>query len=205
MTNRLSLYNGALNLVGAARLTSTTERRESRRVLDSIWDAGAVKACLQEGQWNWAARTMALSFSDSLAPDFGFQYAFERPGDFVRLIGLSSSPDFYAPLNDYEASGELYFANLDRIYLRYISDDPGFGGDFSLWPQDFRRFVEAYLAVEAAPRLSASESKLQRLQEQRDQRLRDAASTDAMSGPSKSIPLGSWARARFGGGRHYGH
>ena len=205
MTDRLSLYNGALTLIGAARLANTSERREARYVLDSVWDAGAIRACLQEAQWNWAARTVALSFSDSVQPDFGYTYAFERPSDFVRLVGMSSNENLTPPLQSYEAAGELYFADLKTIYIRYISAGSTYGSDFSLWPSDFRRFVESYLAVEIAPRLSASESKLQRLEQQRDQRLRDAASTDAMSGPSKDIPMGSWAKARHGGGLRSGY
>ena len=58
MTDRLSLYNDALLLCGERALTSLSEDREPRRLLDQIWNSGGVNVCLAEGQWFFAMRAL---------------------------------------------------------------------------------------------------------------------------------------------------
>ena len=58
MTDKLSIYNGALNILGERKLASETENREPRYQLDDIWDNDMVDRCLQMGQWNFAARSV---------------------------------------------------------------------------------------------------------------------------------------------------
>ena len=41
-SDRLDVYNGALRRLGSRRLASLTENREPRRVLDDIWNNGAL-------------------------------------------------------------------------------------------------------------------------------------------------------------------
>lgn len=199
MTDRLSIYNGALRLLGERRLASLTESREPRRLLDDVWDDDGIKACLEAAQWNWASRTVAVPASDSVTPEFGYVYAFEKPTDIVRLVGLSSSPTMSEPLTRYENMGGFFFADLDTLYIRYVSNDAAYGGDFSLWPESFADFVEAHFAHEIAPKLTASEAKVEMIRKERERRLSDAAAQDAMSGPSKRPSLGNWANARLAG------
>lgn len=199
MTDRLSIYNGALRLLGERRLASLTENREPRRLLDDVWDDDGIRACLEAGQWNWATRVQELTYSDSVTPSFGYTYAFEKPTDIVRLTGISSSETFYQPLTAYENTGGFFFADYQNLYIRYVSDDNAYGRDFSLWPETFADFVEAHFAAEIAPKLTASESKAEWVVMQRKRALSDALANDAMGGPSKLPPLGNWANSRLAG------
>jgi hypothetical protein len=76
MASKLSIYNGALLALGERKLSSLTEARGSRRRLDSVWDDGGVKSCLQAGFWNFAMQSIELTYSPSITPAFGYRYAF---------------------------------------------------------------------------------------------------------------------------------
>ncbi len=196
MTSQLTIYNGALRNCGERKLASLSESVESRRLLDDIWEDGAARYCLEQGQWNFAVRTVQLTYSPSVSnPDFGYRYAFDRPTDLVRLIGISGDEYFSMPLTDYQPEGEYFWCDLDTIYLRYISDDAAYGADMSLWPQTFVKFVQSYLARELGPRLK-NFSDMDRINAEFKVKLADARAKDAMEGPSGKSPPGSWVRSR---------
>jgi len=76
---QLGLYNMACTLCGERVLASLTENRESRRLLDQAWtdgNGGAIQFCLEQGLWSWAIRSMAYTYSPSVQPLYGYQYAF---------------------------------------------------------------------------------------------------------------------------------
>ncbi|HNP14962.1 MAG TPA: hypothetical protein PKI99_00675 [Terrimesophilobacter sp.] len=201
MTDRLSLYNGALRLLGERKLASLTEDRGPRHYLDDVWDDGIVRRCLEAGQWTFAIRKVSVDASSSVEPQLDqYIYAFEKPEDLVRLAGISSSASG-DPLTDYDFAGGFFFANLDPIYVRYVSDDQDYGGDYSLWPESFVDYVQASMASEIAPRLSASDAHMERVDAKKDQALARLVYIDGMNSPSIRPPLGSWARARLSGGR----
>lgn len=81
--DQLSLYNNALTVLGERKIASLTENREPRRVLDDVW-SGAVKYCLEQGQWKFAIRTSKLTYSTDVNPVFGYRRAFERPSEIGR-------------------------------------------------------------------------------------------------------------------------
>lgn len=195
---KLNLYNGALRNCAERKLASLTEGVESRRLLDDIWDDGAIRYVLELAQWKFAIRTVSLTYSPSISdPDaeLGYLYAFDRPTDLVRTIGVSADSSFSTPLTDYKTEGAYWWSNYDTLYVRYISDDAEFGGDMSLWPQSFVKLFQAYLARELAPRLK-NFSDTDRINAEFKVKLADAKAKDAMEGPSVTPPTGSWVRSR---------
>lgn len=199
-TSRLSLYNGALRLLGERKLASLSENREPRRFLDDAWTDGAVDYCLQAGQWKFAMRAVRLDYSPSVDPGFGSTRAFDIPSDHVRLGGVFSDETMTAPYLGYREEGGFWWGDLDTLYIRYVSNDSAFGGDFSLWPQTFVKFVEAHIAAEVAMPLTQNRSKMDDMLALRDKRfLPDALSKDAMQDPTRRPPAGSWVKSRFAG------
>ena len=47
----------------------------------------------------------------------------------------------------------FWYADLDTIYVRFVSNDATYGGDLANWPQSFINMVEGYLALKISPRL----------------------------------------------------
>lgn len=199
MTTKLQLFNGCLRNVGERKLASLTEGVETRRLLDDIWDDGAVRFVLELGQWNFAVRTSQLTYSPSVSePDFGYQYAFDRPTDLVRLIAISGDEYFSTPLTAYRPEGEYFWSDLDTIYIQYVSDDDAYGADMSLWPQSFVKLFQAYLARELGPRLK-NFNDMDRVNQEFKTKLADAKAKDAMEGPSSFSPPGTWVQSRSRG------
>jgi len=202
MTTQLSIYNSALRQCGERKIASLSENREPRRVLDSAWDDGLISYCLEQGLWNFAMRTVKLEYSPSVEPSFGYSRAFDKPTDHVRTAGLCSDEFFTCSLLQYTDEAGYWFAELDTIYVRYVSDDNAYGNDMSLWPQTFTKFVSAYLAGEVAERITGNRSKADEIKKEARKLLIDARSKDAMAEPTTTMPQGSWVSARQGrGGR----
>lgn len=206
--SKLSLYNGALRLCRERKLGSLSENREPRRLLDDAWGDGgitdgAVRHCLQLGQWSFATRTAEVAYSTSIDPSFGYRYAFDQPNDMVRVIGLCQDEYFKVPLLDYNDEGGYWYAPIATIYVRYVSNRADYGLSFARWPESFTKLVEAYLANEIVGNLTQSSSSIKDdIAKQLRSELTAARSMDAMNQPTRMLPQGSWVSARGGVNRH---
>ena len=200
MTDKLSLYNGALTILGERKLADLTENREPRYKLDDIWANDLINRVLQHGQWNFAARSVELQASTSITPSFGYQFAFDKPTDFIRTLGVASDESFIQPLTKYLYDAAWWFADIETLYAQYVSNDSQFGADFSLWPANFTEYVEHYMAYKVAPRLTGLDYSDTVLQGKMKLALREAKATDAMESPIKFPPKGNWASSRQGFG-----
>jgi hypothetical protein len=198
MTDKLSIYNGALTILGERKLASLTENRPPRYKLDDIWDNDLLERVLQQGQWNFAGRTIELEASPSITPAFGYQYGFDKPVDFVRTMQVAYDEYFTNPITQYSDEASWIFAESEVIYMQYVSKDSQWGLDFSLWPANFTEYVEHYLAKKVAPRLIGVKVSDEKLEYLTDKALTDAKATDAMESPAKFPPQGNWASARRG-------
>jgi hypothetical protein len=162
-----------------------------------------VKAlCLEQGYWNFAMRAVSMTESATLEVAFGFEYAFEKPSDWVRTYIVSDNEMLEQWTTRFNEEAGVWFADTTPLYARYISNSASYGYDLSLWPQAYAAYVEAELAIAVAPTVSSmSSEKMKLLVDARD-RARDKAMThDAMGEPPVGPPLGSWVRSR-GGNQH---
>ncbi len=134
MTTKLTIYNGALAVLGDEKLATVTENRSPRRILDTVWDNEGVETCLEMSEWKFAMRTISITYSPSVEPDFGLRRAFDKPDDFVRTSAVCSDEYFTNPLRNHEYvdEAEYWFADLDMLYIRYVSNDAASGLETSL-------------------------------------------------------------------------
>jgi len=198
MTDKLTIYNGALTVLGERKLADLTENREPRHKLDAIWDNDMVKRVLQHGQWNFASRAVELQASTTTTPSFGYQFAFDKPTDHIRTLGIASDEFFSNPLTAYSDEASWWFSDAETIYVIYVSDDNQFGQDYSLWPENFTEYVEHYMAMKVAPRLTGLKFDEVNLKKLVKIALMEAKATDAMESPAKFPPKGGWAQSRQG-------
>lgn len=197
---QLALYNEALRLIGERRLASLSENREPRRVLDDIWNDGAREYCLEQGQWNFAMRAVSITKSATV-PAFGYTNAFDKPNDFIRTAGVAEDEYFNVPLTRMVEEVGFWFADIDPIYVRYISNSNSYGLDLTRWPKTFAKYVAAFLASESVFTLTQSTEKQRYILGLMNQRLIDARSKDAMGDPTAFAPQGNWSVSRRGGTR----
>jgi hypothetical protein len=200
--NKLAIYNGALLFIGERKLVGLTDSNEPRRLLDGIYDRGGINTALEKGQWNFAMRSAKLEYAPSITPAFGYERAFEKPSDFVRLCALCADEFFTVPLLQYSDEAGLWFASEDEIYIKYVSDDSSYGKDFSLWPESFIRFVESYFGSQISFKLTQNRDKSDDLKLDSKKLLMEASSIDAMNDPTAFRPPGRWRNSRGRGLRN---
>ncbi len=202
-TSQLTLYNGALRVLGQSKLTLLSDADENRYLLDGVWDENARDYCLEQGNWNFATRTIKEEYDSSVSePDFGFRHAFTKPTDWVKTVQLASDEYFTSPVDDLGYSDEqgYWWSDLETLYIRYVSDDNSYGYDLSLWPQNFCRYVEYYMAFQIAPRVMQTKNAIDNIERKMGIALVQARSSDAMNEGAKQFPGGNWTRARRGSG-----
>jgi hypothetical protein len=185
-------------MLGERKLASLTENREARRLLDTVWERDVVLECLESGLWRFALRSVEIEYSPSIEPSFSFQYAFDRPSDLVGTAALCSDPYFREPLLNYQVEGAHWLADINPIYVRYVSDGNEFGRDFSLWPTKFTRFVEATMAEAIVERITQDKEQWKVMRQKVKDYSLEAKASDAMEEPTRFPPPGSWVRSRWG-------
>ena len=209
MATKLSIYNDALLFCGERSLDPTlglTENVEGRRLLDQVWANGGVDACLEEGQWEFAMRTIQIDYDPSITPTYGFARAFDKPSDWILTSAVCSDEFFRVPLLRYVDEAGFWFSDLDTIYVRYVSNDSNYGGNLSLWPRSFSEFVAAHFASKIILKLTNDETRLRLVLNPEDPKrslrgrlLMEAKSRCAMASPTQIPAQGMWSRARTRG------
>jgi hypothetical protein len=200
---KLGVFNDALGMIGERNLVSVTEDVEARYALDGAWDKAAVSYggpiyCLELGYWNHATRSAAINYSPSVEPPFGFLRAFDKPVDWVRTVSVAADPYYDCPMTQYSDESDFWFADLDVLYVKYVSKDMSYGLDMSIWPMSFQDFVSLYLADQIVDRLTSSATKGESIHKQWKEAKSRANGIDGTNKPTQRIPTGSWAAARGG-------
>lgn len=195
-TSKLTIYNGANRLLGE-RKTTLTEDRSARRYLDDAWDDGLVDGALEQGYWSFATRTIEITANASVTPDFGYQYAFDKPDDYIKLAAISADEYFSNTLHQYSDESSYWFSDYDVLYIKYISNDTAYGLDYSRWPRSFQKLVQAMLADDVKELVTGNDGKYDRIKKALKDAKVDARSKDAMNRPTSFAPAGSWVSARM--------
>lgn len=199
MADRLAIYRGALRLLGDARLASLTEPSSNRYALDDIW-TNAVDYMLEQGLWNFSIRTVELSADDDYEPLFGYAYSFRKPDDWVRTNSLCDEPYFTRGYEKFQDEGDFWFADIDTLYIRYVSNDAAYGWNVGAWRQSFAKALEAYMAFESGLPISNDKSNRNDLFNLFKDRLKTAKAKDAVDEAVAYSPPGRLVQSRFRSG-----
>ncbi len=120
------------------------------------------------------------------------------------MTGISSS-DRMSPFIRYGGEGDYWFADVDPVYVQYVSDDVTCGLDLGKWPPVFAEYVALRLAFKACGRISSNSNLREELMKLDRKHKNDARSKDAMGKPPAFPPPGGWSSARMGANNlHHG-
>ena len=196
MTSRLAIYNDALLICGERALSSLTEDREPRRLLDQVWQNEGVEYCLEEAQWYFAMRTVRVDYDPDVDPGFGVRRGFSKPSDWILTSALCADEYFRAPVTRYFDEAGFWYSDLDTLYVRYVSNDTEYGMDLARWPRTFTEFVAAHFATKVVLKLSNDEDRLKKAVGLREGCLKKAKNKCAMAMPTIFEAQGNWSKAR---------
>lgn len=197
LTNQLNIYNNAL-LMCEERTLAASESRKPRYLLDQVWNDGGVQACLEEGSWTWAARTVAVQYDPNVQPQFGYIHAFQKPADYVRTLAIASDPYFTAALTAFRDEDEWWWSDCATIYIKYVSNDPNYGMNMNNWSETFKQFVASHFAWKIVKALTHDKEIQARVAQEREFWLKSARGKDGMNEPPGFFPRGNLSRARQG-------
>lgn len=190
MTTKLIVWNQALMHLGSAPIADTTSTSVMAvNVFNNAW-TGVTEEAFNEGDWNFAKKTVVLEVSATGTASSGFSYAYDYPDDYMRTIAVSPEASFSSPFDKYMDEGSLLHCSHAGPYLRYISN--ALLDDLSVWPTMFWRFVAWKLAYETCERLTQGATQRDKLEKNLKAALRQAKSVDARNQQGGKIARGSW-------------
>lgn len=201
MTTKLRLYNEALLALGMRKLSGLTETVEPRRVLDDAY-TGFVDTVLSNGNWKFALRSVHLDYDTDITPTFGHDRVFTKPSDYVRFSIIATDEFYTTPLLEMEEDGDYFYASVDEVYLKYVSNDSSYGADLSEWPESVAKYG-ALLLAETVRRRIAPDVDKDELERDVQKALSKAQTHDALSIPTTFMKQGTWASSRGGRVRNY--
>lgn len=113
--SEVAVCNSALAKIGADRIVSLTEDSRVGRLCNEQY-LKVIKALLREHPWNFAYTRVSLAASVT-TPDFGFDYKYPIPTDFIRALHVNDDEFEWRKEGDYiltdETTCELeYIANV---------------------------------------------------------------------------------------------
>lgn len=200
MTTKIKLYNRALGHLGTIRLNPTTgltENRKERYELDAVYDE-VLQECLEEGLWKFATRTVKLDADPSVEPEFGPAHAFARPDDYVRALAFASDENLKAELPDWIDENGVWYADIDTVYLRYVSNGTDYGLDLGKYPEYYAAFVGARLALRSSLPITRDKFTRNDLLTLDTRSLAKAKKLGAVNEPVKTKPVGRLVQSRLG-------
>ena len=80
-----------------------------------------------------------------------------------------------------------------------MSNHGDYGNNFSLWPESFKRYVEAWFGTSIVWKITQNKTSEEKAIEKMKKLLTEAKSQDAFNDPTKFKPPGSFRMARNGG------
>jgi len=198
MTTKLAVYNLALSHLRETKLAAVDEAREARYALDDWWDQ-TLAWMLEAGFWKFALRSVRIDTDPDVTEAFGLAYPFSKPTDWVRTYQISASEMMEPPLEDWVEEGGYLWANVDPIYMRYVSNDASYGMSMARWSARFVDALAFRLAYNTCPRITgSSDSLIKALGDYSDSALSKALSFEAMREPNRRPPEGKWNQSRHG-------
>lgn len=192
MTTKLIVWNQALVHLGSAPIADTTNTSVMAvNVFNNAWP-GVVEEAFNEGDWNFAKKTVPLLESLSGVASSGYSYAYEYPSDYFRTVAVSPNPNFMAPFDSYLDEGLLLHSSVTDLYIRYISN--AYLDDLTVWPTMFWRYAAAKLAYETCERITQGSTREDKLEKVASKALSKAKSVDARNQQGGKIVRGSWLK-----------
>ena len=190
MPTKLDVFNACLVKLGQRPLLSLTDQRPEQRAIDRVYDA-CLARMIEGALWKFASRSDELQTSDTAKSQFGYNYVYELPQDFVRIIRICDNNRFRPTLIDFLLENGWLYADCIPLYLQYVSNDPAYGYNPGLWTASFTDAFVDELAFRTAPYLQgAGAQKIEQLEKEAKRTFYIAKGRDAVNQPESWAPPG---------------
>ena len=198
MPSVVDICNEAMDLLGAATITSLTENSKEARLCNRRFET-VRDAVLRSHPWNVAITRKSLP-RDSEAPAFGFLYQYTLPTDpyCLRLLSFWNSNvnneiAAYDSQIMYKVEGRKILSNEDTCKIVYV----GRIEDTESYDSMLSSTIASALAAETAYAITGSSNIAQLMEQRYQQKMREARSADAMEGMPDQIQADDFINVRL--------
>lgn len=198
MVDQLSLYNRALRHLKVRRLANLTEDVLARYELDAVY-AEVKQGLLEKAGWKFAIRTSQLTADPDIEPGFGLSYVYALPDDFVRWTAIAVDDMFNVEDAGFEEKNDLLYSNNNTLYVKYVSNDPDYGFNLGLFPDNYSELFGLELAERTCIPITKDDALLNAIERRKATALARAKNFDAIKDHVQFKPVGSLVAARAGG------
>lgn len=202
MATQLSVYNGALRLLGEARVDDVEATDKPALALSDAW-SDVLQRAFEEYNWNFASERAELERLSEV-PTHSYDYYYAKPADWLRTIAIRATADDFGDTILYYADeggdkdnprGKIATSETS-VFLRYISSV--YMTRVGNWPQVFADYVAALLAQETCPEITGNTSKMEYILGIVRRRKHDAINWDSVQNPPRQQRMGRLVRSRYG-------
>lgn len=190
MASVVDILNIGLHRLGLDDIASTTEQSQKARLTAACYDQKR-QLMLEENVWTFATTRLNMALS-SLTPALtsDFQYMFQLPSDYIRMVTTEfEERDYYI-----ESVGNTKYVlfNNTTLGIRYIRDitDP------NLMSAGFREALGLRIANEVCVQLTGSASLKTTIWREYMAIVASAATVDAQSNGEGLAPDDEWVIVR---------
>lgn len=193
MASEVSICNEALDILGAARITTLTEDSVNGRECNACY-AELRDREIEKHRWNFA-RTRVVLAASSTTPAFDFSYAFPLPADCLRVQPPSRTGLDWQVENHLDAPSIMTNdgTSINLIYYKRVTDP-------NVMPPTFRGALAAMIAWLKCEKITQSTTKKTDAKDFYRFQIAEARRTNAMQRIADETPEDVWITARVSGG-----
>lgn len=174
MSTDVLVCSNALLMLGENPINSfddgaNTGGLDRARIAKDLWPSTR-DSLLRSHPWNCAIKRVTLS-PMAVAPDFGFTYQYQLPGQWLRNVEINGKT---ANEVDYLTESTRLLINENPVYLRYVWQNT----DVASWDPMLVEAAEIAMAMKMAYAISQSTQREQALRQQLFDLLRTARAVD---------------------------
>lgn len=178
MATKVGICNQALKRLGAARIDDINEASAEAEACKIFYDEDR-KAVLESHAWGFATKTATLS--QLAAASDGWDYAYQLPSDYVRVVGImptnvATTSVAINEKNQFTVRGNKFLTDIDApLVLEYVYDLK----DESLFSPQFVKCFAYHLASDLAMGVASLPNMQDQMYNLYERALADARSSDA--------------------------
>lgn len=182
------LVNRALDLVGKdALLDFDTDTSATARVMQRNYEPVMLR-CLRRAEWSFAIKRVNLNPLAS-APVNEFSFAFQLPGDMLKMIKL------FPTGIPYKIENGRILCDENAITIKYVSNEAL--TDPSICDPSFAEYFAHELAVAVCYKFTDSVALRNELKKSAEEMFREAAAMFSQEDTDDPLPESNWVTARW--------
>lgn len=177
MSSLVEIANAALDLVGQSQIMTLDDQTAAARKAN-LHIRDAIREVLGVGKWTSAQNSASLA-QLAEAPLFGWDYQYQLPGDYIRMVSVNDIDPDDVRLDLWDIRGRQLLTDETTVDLVYVCDLTLTGNDINAASPPLTECFKLKLATKLAWVFQQSRSLRESLLQEYSFKLRTALGADS--------------------------